>query len=774
MEQPKHVSAMPQPPPNAVRRASITIQHKLVGLMLLMTVSQVGFLTLYFPAMQIAALQRGLEQKANTYAKLVAQQVRSAIAFDDKETARETFDALAQDPLVDSIVLFTGDGQPLHTYGTPSDEALAARSGVGQALLFELPDRILSVAPVVSAEGPRGTLTLELSRRTLQSETDKVQQTAILVGGAAVVLGLLAAWLIARSISSRIQLVANAATRVAAGALDEPAVVDNQHDEISVMADAFNTMVSQIRGLFERLERNAQQEQARLEAMVEERTIALKHRNDDMRLMLDNLNQGFLTIDRNGVMSRERSLALTRWLGPAPADCTLWDYIEQVAPGNRDLFEMGWEEVLDGMLPLDLTLEQMPASFSTNDRHFAVSYAPIGTQDASFTRMLVVITDVTDEQERARAEVENREIAGIFSHIMRDRTGFLDFVLEAQGIVQTLTEFIEPIKTLMRAAHTLKGNSGIFGLHSIVEICHRIETHLQEEGTASVQDLSELRARWELITDRITQITGDEHSDANIELGDEEYQDILRAVHNGLPHGQISEMIQAWTLEPTIQRLDRISHQVHSLAKRLGKDPVEVVVEHNRVRLDADRFAPFWSSLIHVVRNAIDHGLETPDERHAAGKAGPARLTLRTTVKADVFRLEVEDNGRGIQWELVRDKARSRRLPHTTHRELVDALFSDGLSTKLDVTDLSGRGVGLSAVRQACVELGGNIEIDSQQGAYTRMIFSWPLVLSSVEPAPSDRPIWSPSTTVSIGVKQNCSMAPPSLDAQHPPLTKVG
>jgi two-component system chemotaxis sensor kinase CheA len=116
------------------------------------------------------------------------------------------------------------------------------------------------------------------------------------------------------------------------------------------------------------------------------------------------------------------------------------------------------------------------------------------------------------------------------------------------------------------------------------------------------------------------------------------------------------------------------------------------------------------------VRNAVDHGLETPEERSALGKAQPATLQLRARAEAASVLIEIVDDGRGVAWDRVRQRAEQRGLPSASRADLVEALFAPELSTRDQVTAISGRGMGLSAVREEVESLGGSIRMDSETG----------------------------------------------------------
>jgi chemotaxis protein histidine kinase CheA len=168
----------------------------------------------------------------------------------------------------------------------------------------------------------------------------------------------------------------------------------------------------------------------------------------------------------------------------------------------------------------------------------------------------------------------------------------------------------------------------------------------------------------------------------------------------------------------------------------LGKGEVDVQTESDDLRLDPDRWGPLWSALIHVVRNAVDHGLETAHERHDAGKPERGLIRFSARRQAESFRLELSDDGRGVDWARVRELCHERGRPADTPADLVAALLSSGFSTKSEVTETSGRGVGLAAVADAVRELSGVIAIESEANKGTRWVLTFPMAFAA--PSPGD------------------------------------
>jgi two-component system chemotaxis sensor kinase CheA len=126
------------------------------------------------------------------------------------------------------------------------------------------------------------------------------------------------------------------------------------------------------------------------------------------------------------------------------------------------------------------------------------------------------------------------------------------------------------------------------------------------------------------------------------------------------------------------------------------------------------------------VRNAIDHGAETSEARAAAGKPPVAKLGFFAEQRGADLVIEIQDDGQGIDWERIALKAREAQMPFETRAHLERALFSDGISSRDEVSETSGRGIGMGALKAACEGLGGSIEVESQRGVGTTLRFRLP------------------------------------------------
>jgi two-component system, chemotaxis family, sensor kinase CheA len=166
-----------------------------------------------------------------------------------------------------------------------------------------------------------------------------------------------------------------------------------------------------------------------------------------------------------------------------------------------------------------------------------------------------------------------------------------------------------------------------------------------------------------------------------------------------------------------------------------------VELKHNDLRVPPGPWAPFWSVFSHVLNNALDHGLESDEERRAANKPVPGRMQLSIAATEHEIIVEMSDDGGGIDWELVRKHAAARQLPCRTRAELERALFSDRFSTREHVSQVSGRGVGLGAVEHVVTAMGGRIELESTAGVGTTWRFRFPeAFLTHSQSVPPSRP----------------------------------
>lgn len=184
------------------------------------------------------------------------------------------------------------------------------------------------------------------------------------------------------------------------------------------------------------------------------------------------------------------------------------------------------------------------------------------------------------------------------------------------------------------------------------------------------------------------------------------------------------------------ETFNRFHRLVRDACKDLGKD-VQLVINGGETELDKSIVEKIGDPLMHLVRNSLDHGIEAPAVREAAGKAPQGTLFLNAFHDAGNIVIEVGDDGAGLNRNKILAKAIERGLvdaeAHLSDREVFDLIFAPGLSTADHVTNLSGRGVGMDVVRRNLQALRGTINVDSQSGQGTRLTLRLPLTLAIID-----------------------------------------
>jgi chemotaxis protein histidine kinase CheA len=207
--------------------------------------------------------------------------------------------------------------------------------------------------------------------------------------------------------------------------------------------------------------------------------------------------------------------------------------------------------------------------------------------------------------------------------------------------------------------------------------------------------------------------------------------------NNGM-HGNLTQLAGHVTearLVPLASVFEVFPRAVRDMARQQGKE-VGLVIENPEVGVDKSMLVDVRDALVHLLRNAVDHGLEPPDVRAALGKPETGRLRIRVRAHGELLHLEVEDDGRGIDPERLRQTAIARNLLTSqqalalSEREALDLIFLPGFTTREQVSELSGRGVGMDVVKRKVESLGGSVAVQSRIGRGTTVVLRMPQSLA--------------------------------------------
>jgi len=199
---------------------------------------------------------------------------------------------------------------------------------------------------------------------------------------------------------------------------------------------------------------------------------------------------------------------------------------------------------------------------------------------------------------------------------------------------------------------------------------------------------------------------------------------------------ELQKTAMAMRLVPIGPLFRRMARLVRDLSRQFGKT-VEMETQGDEIELDRTIVEELADPLMHMVRNALDHGLEAPAERRSAGKRPNARLILKANHQAGQVVIEIADDGRGLNRTRIIEKAISKGLiaaaEGLSDSEIYNLIFEPGFSTAAQVTNVSGRGVGMDVVRRHIEKLRGRIEIRSAVGEGTTFLLKLPLTLAIID-----------------------------------------
>lgn len=471
---------------------------------------------------------------------------------------------------------------------------------------------------------------------------------------------------------------------------------------------------------------------------VEQGHAELAIANQNLQGVLDSMREGLVVCDREGALTGIESKAAVAWFGKPSSGMLLWDYLFEEDGDQKSQFQAAFEQLSEDFLPFELSVAQLPKRFSRGDRTYGMNCHQV-MRDGEFVGTVFTIADITLELEQQQIQSLNRELPAIVGTLLRDREGFQEFVDEAEQILARLGSVTDRIE-LRRLLHTLKGNTAIYGFESFAGSCHEMEDAMElDDAEPTKEGIEALTRQWNASLGRFSVFLANE-SESAVRLDRGEYEDLLHRLESRDDYAEILNIARRWANPPMSQVLGIHARTVRQLARRFEKEVEPQIFDHG-LRLPSPELRGLMSVLVHVVRNALDHGLETPDEREKAGKVRVGRISIESRHEGSDFIIALEDDGRGIDWEAVRRQAQRRSLPAVTDEDLVEALFADGLTTRDVVSDVSGRGVGLGSVRQTCRQLGGRILVTTEKGRGTRFEFRFEMAALLRGSQAGDRPV---------------------------------
>jgi chemotaxis protein histidine kinase CheA len=393
-------------------------------------------------------------------------------------------------------------------------------------------------------------------------------------------------------------------------------------------------------------------------------------------------------------------------------------------------------------------LSLLPDEVALGNRVLEVEYKAL--DDA----IMLVLTDVTEARTLAHQVERERKRLEMIVAAVGDGRDFFDAVegfrrfmsKEIDGLVASGAPAAAILADIYRQVHTFKGAFNQFSFHYLPTALHELEGRLQGlrdgEGPPALASVRRAVAEancsgWlEIDLATIRDVLGDrfikDRGVVTLSIADfRRLEDLAGSLAALAPEARdLLERLAALRKVSLRHALDEFDPLVQRVAERCGKTVAPLVVEGDDVLVDPDRYQPLLRALGHIFRNAVDHGIEEPESRLAAGKDEMGHIRGSIVDRGGAVRLEIADDGAGL--DLARLRRRAAALwgeefaAGLADAEVADLVFCDGMSTSDGVSQLSGRGVGLAAVRAAVDALGGTVAVASEPGRGVRFIFDLP------------------------------------------------
>jgi two-component system chemotaxis sensor kinase CheA len=521
------------------------------------------------------------------------------------------------------------------------------------------------------------------------------------------------------------------AKNLAAGDRNSPINI-NRSDELGMLQESLEKMRIALQGLF-----------GHMDARIQEGMRSVTN-------ILDNLESGFLIFDREGIIQPGYSRISEQFFGTGLSGKRLGDILD-LEVDERNLQETWLEVLFGGTMAFKKAAALGPGSFNNRaNRQISLTYRPIRDGE-SLQGVILIATDKTHENELARRFAQELERVKMILRIASNREAFQEFIADCGNLIDNLEEQLSvgiiDLDAAFRTVHTLKGNSGMFHCLEFGGLAHDFESEIaglnketsvlsNEIRSAFREKIDGLRAALARLIENTRALLGKEN-DAQIErkrfaapiaILDELDAAILERFQGDSREFQLFHDI--FVLDSLLPALQKYEPMIMDLALRRGKElhPVEWTGEEIRIRMQG--YKRLASSFVHAFRNVVDHGIEEPQERKAAGKDPQGRISVaisKVAGSSPTLRIRISDDGRGIDPEAIRTKliakgnATRAEADAMDDKALYQSLFTSGFSTSPSVTDTSGRGVGLDAIAHEAERLNGKAWIEAQRGRGTTL-----------------------------------------------------
>lgn len=485
-----------------------------------------------------------------------------------------------------------------------------------------------------------------------------------------------------------------------------------------------------------------------LEKMVAERTAQISHLNRLMKALLDSLGQGFFVFDPRGLCLEVSSKACETTLEGNPQGKMIWEVLK-LSDNKIEGFKKWMTTLFSEMLPFEDLAPLGPTDYPHNKGlNISLEYFPLRGDHGQIDGVVVVATDITSLVEARRLAESEKEHAKLIINMIRSKNEMGRFVRESQTILKDLRTLISVsndewnLDAIFRHLHTLKGGAALFSVGKMAESCHHAETRLAEYKQARDASKANLlksqchavELQFQKFITETREVLG-----PNI-LSDHRLLEITVPDLNTLldklqfsPQAKniVENNFSHLLFEPIKNFFIPYKEVALQVAEKENKIIRSIEFKNEMIPVVPEIYGPLFATFVHAFRNSVDHGIETPDVRRQHEKPEGGKITVtfeHQDLPSPTLRISVHDDGAGVNPQKIRNRLEKNgiKTDNESDQDVIQHLFDSQFSTKDKVTETSGRGVGLDAIKHEALLLGGSARIESFLGAGSTLIVEVP------------------------------------------------
>lgn len=475
---------------------------------------------------------------------------------------------------------------------------------------------------------------------------------------------------------------------------------------------------------------------------LENINLVLANKNSKLKNILDNVEQGFLTFKKDLYIHGEYSLICERFFSSDISRKKL----STVLFSENLTMQKFMDELLIKIFDSDISdrklfIPLLPEEISINNNVINISYKVV-KDEKNEDSMMVIITDITEKRLLEKQMDEERKILKMVVKSIINRDELLELIKEYESFsnVSFKNKTENDFDTILRQIHTFKGNFSQYDMLNLVPRLNELEDKIYDKKSKyNIKDIDTIKLK-QWLKDDLSIILSYAGKDF---LNEGEYCyikkdkliEIEKKIQQTLSQQEcklILPLIKSLTYKSVKDLIKVYADYVIRLSERLGKSIKPIEITGDEVMVDTNSYSNVIKSLSHIFRNCVDHGIETEDERLENGKDEIGNITCQIKEMEEAFQIIISDDGRGINEIALEDKAiinglyTRNELNKMTAKQKKDLVFMQGITTRSEATYISGRGVGMAAVKQCVNEIGGTITLESVMGKGTTFILTLP------------------------------------------------